>query len=95
MLAGALGLRPPDLVKMDVEGAEVAALPGMQATLARHRPILLLELHGRAAARASLECVQAAGYRYLEIASGGEFASAQALIDWFPDACRQVLCLPA
>lgn len=33
-------------VKIDVEGAEDAALEGMQETLRRDRPLLLIEIHG-------------------------------------------------
>ncbi|HEV3459565.1 MAG TPA: FkbM family methyltransferase [Thermoanaerobaculia bacterium] len=35
----------PDLVKIDVEGYELAVLAGARATLGRHRPRLFLELH--------------------------------------------------
>lgn len=38
------GVRPPDLVKIDVEGAEELVLDGMAGTISRHRPILLIEL---------------------------------------------------
>jgi FkbM family methyltransferase len=41
-VAGA-GIRPPDVVKIDVEGAEQRVLAGMEGLLARCRPILLLE----------------------------------------------------
>jgi FkbM family methyltransferase len=37
----------PGLVKVDVEGAELFALRGMNVTLERHRPIVLLEVHPR------------------------------------------------
>jgi FkbM family methyltransferase len=37
----------PDLVKIDVEGYELAVLAGARATLARFRPLLFLELHPR------------------------------------------------
>jgi len=40
-------IRPPDVVKIDVEGAEVEVVRGMARTLARHRPIVLCEMHGR------------------------------------------------
>ena len=43
-LVAVLGLRPT-LVKIDVEGAELFVLEGMQRTLAEHRPTVLLELH--------------------------------------------------
>ncbi|MGB3542918.1 FkbM family methyltransferase, partial [Rubrivirga sp.] len=39
------GFPPPDLVKVDVEGVEVAVLHGMARTLAEHRPSVLVEVH--------------------------------------------------
>jgi FkbM family methyltransferase len=39
-------LPPPTFMKIDVEGAETAVLRGAQGTIALHRPVLLLELHG-------------------------------------------------
>jgi FkbM family methyltransferase len=36
----------PDVVKIDVEGAEVGVLRGMHETLATARPTLIVELHG-------------------------------------------------
>jgi FkbM family methyltransferase len=38
------GLRAPDFLKMDVEGAELAALKGAENILAHSRPLLLLEM---------------------------------------------------
>lgn len=43
---GAKGIARVDLIKMDIEGAEMLALVGMTRTLAIHRPVLLLELWG-------------------------------------------------
>jgi FkbM family methyltransferase len=40
------GLPAPDFVKIDIEGMELAALEGMQETLAQSRPQLYLEMHG-------------------------------------------------
>lgn len=36
---------PPALVKLDVEGAELAALEGAAALVERHRPTFLIEVH--------------------------------------------------
>lgn len=44
-LCGGGGLPRPDLIKMDVEGAEAEALTGALATLGAARPILVIELH--------------------------------------------------
>lgn len=46
----ARSLRPPSLVKIDVEGAELAVLRGMSATLRAHQPILICELDDAAEA---------------------------------------------
>jgi hypothetical protein len=35
----------PDVVKLDVEGAEVAVLSGLRETLIRHDPVVICELH--------------------------------------------------
>ncbi len=37
-------LRPPDLIKLDVEGTEKLVLTGLAETIARHRPIIVAEL---------------------------------------------------
>jgi FkbM family methyltransferase len=46
------GNPPPNILKIDIEGGEVLALPGMQSLIHNHHPILLIELHGPEAARA-------------------------------------------
>jgi len=38
---------PPDFIKMDIEGAETAALRGGTAVLAGQAPSLVIEVHGR------------------------------------------------
>jgi FkbM family methyltransferase len=40
------GLRPPDVVKIDVEGAEVEVLRGLHETIERYAPVIICELHG-------------------------------------------------
>ncbi|MHB8468726.1 MAG: FkbM family methyltransferase [Gaiellaceae bacterium] len=44
-LVDAQAIRPPNFVKVDVEGAELDVLHGMRRTIKRHRPSLLIELH--------------------------------------------------
>jgi FkbM family methyltransferase len=41
----ARNLVSPDLIKMDIEGAEAFAVSGMSQTLTQNRPILILEIH--------------------------------------------------
>jgi FkbM family methyltransferase len=60
----------PDLVKIDIEGGEVLALPGMRRLLAEGQPLLLIELHGPESARAAWEALSGAGYRIHQIAAG-------------------------
>ena len=63
------GLPLPDLIKIDVEGFELAALRGLTRTLARVRPELYLEMHGvtldekRERVHALVEFLFAHGYR--------------------------------
>jgi len=40
-----LGLARIDMIKIDVEGAEVAVLEGARDSIARHRPVILLDTH--------------------------------------------------
>jgi len=88
------GLRPPDIVKIDIEGAEGAAIAGMREILARHRPILIIEIHGRRAAEATLDLPVWSGYTFEESVSGRSFREAARLRDWFPDACLQIVATP-
>ncbi|MCW5875198.1 MAG: FkbM family methyltransferase [Anaerolineales bacterium] len=53
----------PALVKIDVEGAEVLALQGMQQLLCTHKPVLFIELHGYQAGQECWVLLQEAGYQ--------------------------------
>ena len=52
----------PQVVKMDIEGGEVLALPGMCRVLTEARPLMLMELHGPESSRVAWETLTAAGY---------------------------------
>ena len=58
---------PPTLVKIDVEGLELAVIRGMERTLAEHSPDLHIELHGYDAVAGEceilVEALEAHGYR--------------------------------
>jgi FkbM family methyltransferase len=64
-LAAHQPLRPPDLVKLDVEGAELLVLAGMRQILETHRPMLICELHSTRAAIEEL--LPQLGYRLTRI----------------------------
>jgi len=44
-LVSAGTIPPPDVLKIDTEGAELQAIEGMRATIERHRPAIVCELH--------------------------------------------------
>lgn len=62
-------LKHVDIIKMDIEGAELAALHGGSETLRKHQPVLLLELsdralnHQKATSADVLDLLAAHGYR--------------------------------
>jgi FkbM family methyltransferase len=60
-LCGPGGLPHPNLIKIDVEGAEAEVLEGASATLAASRPVVVIELHGTNAA--VLTVLDKLGYR--------------------------------
>lgn len=66
----ALGNPPPALMKIDIEGGEVLALPGMRRILTEARPLVCLELHGPEAARVTWDTLLASGYRLCRMAPG-------------------------
>ena len=53
-LVAAGTIPPPDVMKIDTEGAELQAIEGARATIARHRPAIVCELHDTNAAFVAL-----------------------------------------
>lgn len=74
-------------VKMDIEGAEAAALEGMRGVLRSHGPVLLIELHGcgpNADQHPAIQVLKEEGYSVQFLDAGG----AQAHIVARPPATR-------
>ena len=76
------GNPPPQVIKMDIEGGEVLALPGMSHLLVEERPLLLLELHGPEAARLTWNTLRAAGYRLCQMSPGYPQIPSLEALDW-------------
>ncbi len=55
---------PPDVVKIDVEGADSLVLRGAERTLREHGPTLLLEVHDRRNAAEVAPFLRSLGYRF-------------------------------
>jgi FkbM family methyltransferase len=72
----------PQLVKMDIEGGEVLAMPGMKRLLCEARPILLLELHGPEAARVVWDTLMDARYRLYHMEQGYLSVASLEDLDW-------------
>ncbi len=78
----AQGNPPPQVVKLDIEGGEVLALPGMRRVLTEGRPLVLMELHGPESARAAWEALTAAGYRICWMKRGYPPVASLEALDW-------------
>lgn len=60
----------PDMIKMDIEGGEVIAIPGMRHVLTQARPLVLLELHGSESASVAWNELVKADYRLCYLKPG-------------------------
>lgn len=73
----------PNLMKIDVEGAEVAVFKGAQRLMREHRPVLFLSTHGEDVHARCLDVLRGWGYRLSSM-------NAATL-----ETTREVLALPA
>lgn len=64
--------KPPDVIKIDVEGAEALVLQGAEETLRDHRPSLVVELHGIATVHAVVPLLHQWGYTCFSFMRRGE-----------------------
>jgi len=60
-------VEPPDVIKMDIEGAELLALRGASFIFEWYRPVLFLATHGRTVERECRELLSSWGYQIEEI----------------------------
>jgi FkbM family methyltransferase len=76
---------PPDLIKIDVEGAEAMVIEGGLQTLQRFSPKLLLEIHGPGNADKTYELLHGLDYewRYLKRAGSEKILNKQHLLSFF------------
>ncbi len=72
----------PQVVKMDIEGGEVLALPGMQQILIKAKPVLMLELHGPEAASLAWEILGKSGYRICQMQPSYPMVGSLDKLDW-------------
>jgi FkbM family methyltransferase len=87
-------IRPPDFVKIDVEGAEGAVIHGMGELLARRRPLLLVEIHGLGPASSVLPFLDRLGYAFRVAGGSPGLADGGAFLRGMTDAVIQVFCHP-
>lgn len=56
-------MKPPHLLKVDVEGAEQLVLEGAEKTLASHHPIIIIEFHSIFSAYSCMQILQKYAYQ--------------------------------
>jgi FkbM family methyltransferase len=70
-LVGSGAILPPDLAKIDVEGAELSVLEGCVQTIAAHRPLILLATHGHEAHDSCIRFLIGRNYKIQSLNSFG------------------------
>jgi FkbM family methyltransferase len=78
----ASGRAAPQVIKIDIEGGEVLALPGMQRVLREARPILFIELHGEQAASLVWHTLQDLNYTIHQMTGGYPVVPHLDDLDW-------------
>jgi FkbM family methyltransferase len=82
-LVSAGRLPPPHVIKMDIEGGEVAALEGASELLAAHHPTLLLATHGWQKHQESCALLRSLNYQIRGL-TGGDPDSTDELVASIP-----------
>lgn len=82
-----------DLLKIDVEGHELAAFTGLRQTIARHRPIVAFEFHTQGRPRGEWDAIAAVldAYVFTEPLQAPAEASLLAKLGWHLERCGRPL----
>lgn len=72
-------IKPPDYIKLDVEGAEYDALRGAEVVIDKFQPVLFLDTHQRSAHQNTINLLEQKKYRF-EILDGKPLAETKELI---------------
>ncbi len=72
----------PDILKIDIEGGEILALPGMSRVLHEKQPIVMIELHGPESAQAGWDLLIKENYRICHMAPNYPPILTLQEIDW-------------
>lgn len=72
----------PDIIKVDIEGGETLAFPGMRQILMNRHPVIFLELHGAEAAEQSWRILKEAGYKICRMKAGYPDVNSISDLDW-------------
>jgi len=76
------GYPAPHLIKIDIEGGEVLAVPGMEHVLCEAHPIILIELHGYQAGLVTWDVLTNCGYEIRRMEKGYPKVSNCDELDW-------------
>ncbi len=85
----------PDLIKMDVEGAEASVLEGAKTLLRQRTTVLLIALHGDVPMRACLTLLHEAGYEAFALDGKALTADAPFVDEIYALPAANVLAVPA
>lgn len=81
-LSFARGYPLPNIVKMDIEGGAVRAIPGMTQVIATAKPILLIELHGPQEAEIVWDALGVNHYSVFRLADPHTGITTYECLDW-------------
>ncbi len=73
---------PPNIIKLDIEGGEVLALPGMKRLLSEAKPIMMIEMHGPESAKSVFHALTLANYSIHSMQPEMPMVNSVEQLDW-------------